>query len=264
MVYTISMMKKKKSEHEEAVQTPQEESDTSSSVPVVTQVVEVVDEKSEGTTIEEVDNLDEQEQAKSIPSEPSVDEKASTQESEAKSKEVVQELFSKREPESITEISIHRKKRSRILNIWAIIVIVAAITSGFGLLLANKKVSIGSLSVVQPAPTPTPPAGAVATPTTAPQLSREDISVQVLNGGGVPGAASKMKNILVEKGYTVSDIGNTEEYTYAETEIIVKSDKAEVLQLLKDDLKDSYTIGTTAATLSGDASYDARVIVGKE
>jgi hypothetical protein len=288
MVYTNSMMKKKKVVHEEAAQTFENGSDKSSAAPVVTQVVEVVEEKSdtespthenagnvqvnrddskqfaEGTTLEEVDNLDEIDQTKPESQESNPDMKASTEEAEAKSKEVVQELFSKRDPESITEISIHRKKRGHAIYIWAIIVIVASLTTGFGLLLANKKVSIGSISVAIPTPTPTPPAGGAPTPTPAPIVSREEISIQVLNGGGVPGAASKMKNFLVEKGYKVADVGNSDDYTYKTTEILVKADKADILKLLSEDLKDSYTVGTTAATLSSDASYDARVIVGKE
>jgi hypothetical protein len=96
------------------------------------------------------------------------------------------------------------------------------------------------------------------------ELKRSTITIQVLNGGGKAGAATKMKTFLEEKGYTVSDTGNAESYTYDKTQILVKSTKKAYIPLLERDLKDSYTLGTSAATLEASVSYDARVIVGKE
>ena len=86
----------------------------------------------------------------------------------------------------------------------------------------------------------------------------------MLNGGGVAGTAGQMKTLLEEKGYTVSDVGNTEQYTYDETEIHVKADKEAYLALLTQDLSGEYTIGSSSAELDEDVSYDARIIVGKE
>jgi len=62
----------------------------------------------------------------------------------------------------------------------------------------------------------------------------------------------------------VADTGNTDEYTYEKTEILVKPGKEAYIALLEEDLKDAYTLGSTSATLSSDGSYDAQVIVGKE
>ena len=73
-----------------------------------------------------------------------------------------------------------------------------------------------------------------------------------------------MKKLLEEKGYTVADTGNTDEYTYEKTEILVKSGKEGYIALLEEDLKGTYTLGSGSATLSEDSSYDAQVIVGKE
>jgi len=73
-----------------------------------------------------------------------------------------------------------------------------------------------------------------------------------------------MKKALEDKGYLVTDTGNAGSYTYEKTEIIVKASKKAYIPLLEEDLKDSYTLGSSAASLEDTASYDARVIVGKE
>jgi hypothetical protein len=178
---------------------------------------------------------------------------------EVNSKEVVEELFSKRDADSLTEISIHKKNRQSPL-MWAVIMIVVAVITGAGLITLTKSTSIGSVISVKPTPTPSP----APSPTPQTLLKREDISIQVLNGGGQAGAATKMKNVLVEKGYKVTDVGNTDEYNYQNTEILIKSGKETALSLLKDDLKDTYSLGTDSANLPADTAYDVRVIVGKE
>ena len=113
----------------------------------------------------------------------------------------------------------------------------------------------------KPTPTPTP----APTPSPSPAVpSRGDLKVQVLNGGGTPGSAGKVRKFLEDKGYTVKDVGNAEEYTYQKTEIHVRPDKSAYLDLLKADVSKDYTIGTSSADLSPDSPYDAQVIVGKE
>jgi hypothetical protein len=96
--------------------------------------------------------------------------------------------------------------------------------------------------VAKPTPTlaPTP---TVATP------NRADITIEVLNGGGVPGAAGKMKTFLEDKGYKVGSTANADAYTFDETEIDVKPGKEAYLKLLQADLASDYTVGTSTATL---------------
>ncbi len=180
-------------------------------------------------------------------------------------KTVVEELFTKEGATSgISQISAHRRPRRLSLISWVIIIIVASCTTGLGLLITrNGKVSLPIM--VSPTPTPSPVPSATPSPTVVPSpVAREDITIEVLNGGGVPGAALKMKNLLVEKGYKISNIGNTEEYTYDKTEIHVKPAVSGALKQLTDDLTGSYTLGITDAKLSESSSADAEVIVGKE
>lgn len=110
---------------------------------------------------------------------------------------------------------------------------------------------------------PTPTLVATPSPTLAP-IDRSKISIEVLNGGGVPGAAKKMSDFLTNLGYTVSSTGNADSFDYATTTVEVKSTEQSLLSLLKDDLAGSYTVGTADASLSSGTTYDARVIVGKQ
>lgn len=176
-----------------------------------------------------------------------------------KRKEMVEELFKEEPSRVLPEISVHRNGSMRTVVVWGLIVVATAFVIGGGLLFISRgSASITGL-IAKPKPTPTP------SPTPTPQVpNRQDITIQVLNGGGSVGAAGKMKNVLEENGYIVTDVGNTEEYTYIQTEILVKPAQEAYLALLQQDLGEKYTVGTAAATLGDDVPYDARVIVGKE
>lgn len=97
---------------------------------------------------------------------------------------------------------------------------------------------------------------------TATGLDRADLSIVVLNGSGVSGAAGKLSTKLKDLGYTVSSTGNADSSDYESTEINVKSTKKNFLNLLKKDLGSDYTIGDTTTTYTG--SGDAQIIIGAE
>ncbi len=248
--------------------------------PVVTQVVEVVEEvpssepsvsETSPTSTVEKQNIPEEHAtaiSESVESTP-VSEDASfstTSDSEdVKRKELVDELFEKKhegEPQIMPEISAHTKRSSNSIMLWAIGVIVACIVVGGGLVLVTGKVHSFPKIISMPTPTPTP---VKTTPTPTPQaLLRSSLSVQVLNGSGKVGVASKMKSLLESKGYTVVGTGNADNYNYDKTQIVVKAARKDYITLLEDDLSGSYTLGTSAANLKDSTSYDTEVIVGKE
>lgn len=243
-------------------------------VTVVTEVVEVVDsaeektnttdiapQKSEEAIGGEISSPEELNVDKTSGSEP--DESSESAQADAppqgeKRKEVVEELFKTKESMLMPEISTHRSGPRPLIG-WAVVVVTAAVVIGIALLVMSRGLPRFPGMTRKPTPTPTP----IATPSPeAPK--REDLSVQVLNGGGKPGAASKMKDFLETKGYKVDNLGNTEEYTYSKTEILVKAAKSAYLLLLEQDLKEGYDIGTAGATLPDSVKYDAQVIVGKK
>ncbi len=125
-----------------------------------------------------------------------------------------------------------------------------------------------------PAPSLTPTAEeptATATPTkkainpvdSSTGLDRSTLSVEVQNGSGEAGVASKGSDVLKGFGYKVIATGNADNFDYQNTTIKVKSTKSNFLALLKKDLGFSYTVGSASADLSSSSTADALVIIGK-
>lgn len=226
----------------------------------VTQVVEVIEDDASAT--EKVPDLIDQ---KMEETREEIQEAKEEQASDEKRKELVDELFQKKSvsnTEVLPEISEHRSGRKNPILFWAIGIITACVVIGVAMVLfSGKKIGLPSIVVI---PTPTPSPTIVVTPTPSPVEKKKDTFViQVLNGGGVKGAATKMKTLLESKGYTVKDTGNTEEYSYEKTEIQVKSALQSYVPMIEADLKSTYTLGTSAATLEDSVVYDVRIIVGK-
>ncbi|HUD20381.1 MAG TPA: LytR C-terminal domain-containing protein [Patescibacteria group bacterium] len=248
--------------------------------PVVTQVVEVVEEipsdeagvsETVPTPATETQNLTEEhttpvhENAEQTPVSANASFSTTSDSEDVKRKELVDELFEKKregEPQVMPEISVHTKRSTNSIILWAIGVIVACIVVGGGLVLITGKVHSFPKIISMPTPTPTP---MKITPTPTPQtLLRSALSVQVLNGSGKAGVALKMKSLLESKGYTVVGTGNADNYNYDKTQIVVKAARKDYISLLEKDLGDSYSLSTSAANLKDSASYDTEVIVGKE
>ncbi len=126
-----------------------------------------------------------------------------------------------------------------------------------------------------PTDTPVPSANPTAAPTIAPTtkavnpvdqatgLDRSTLSVEIQNGSGEVGAASKGSDILKNFGYKVIATGNADNFNYPNATIKVKSTKTNFLSLLKKDLGFSYTVGSASADLSSSSTADALVIIGK-
>ncbi len=172
--------------------------------------------------------------------------------------EVIRGLYKPKSVQIPSEVIADSRTSVKSILVWALVVIGIALLTGGILLLAAKGMQ-GLPAAAKPTPTIAPQ----PTPTPA-AMKREDVKVQVLNGGGVSGSGSKMKVFLEEKGYTVNDVKNADAFTYGITEIHVKTGKEAYIELLKGDLADAYTVSTVDAGLSADSLYDAQVIVGKK
>ena len=112
-------------------------------------------------------------------------------------------------------------------------------------------------------PTTTPAAKSVNPVDSATGLDRSTLSVEVQNGSGETGVASKGSDVLKSFGYKVIATGNADNFNYENTAVQVKSTKTNFLALLKKDLGFSYTVGSTSADLDSSSTADALVIIGK-
>ncbi len=119
-------------------------------------------------------------------------------------------------------------------------------------------------------PTPTPKTSVTPTKSTSTStidktsgLDRANLTIEIQNGSGIAGAATKASNILKDLGYAIASSGNADNFDYETTIIQVKSTKKAYLDLLKKDLGTDYTIGEATSDLTG-STADALIIVGKE
>lgn len=178
-----------------------------------------------------------------------------------------------------------RKSRRLIFIVFVVILIGALVFGGkrfFGS--KSEKQDKPSITITPPtiqqtefptdtpvptdSPTPEPTVVPTRKPTVNPVdqttgLDKSTLSVEVQNGSGEFGEASKASEVLKTFGYHVVIVGNADNFNYENVTIKIKSDKSDFLGLLKKDLGFSYTIGSTSANLSASVSSDAVVIVGK-
>jgi len=103
-----------------------------------------------------------------------------------------------------------------------------------------------------------------ATPTEEPEIVKEDLSVQVLNGSGTEGGAGDFAEILEGLGYAEADTDNADNYDYEDVTIQVKdTDEGEAIyDALREDLENEDYIVNDIETLDEDSEYDVVVIIG--
>lgn len=230
-------------------------------VDVPEDALETIKESAE--KIEEVVEEIQEEKKESVSETPPTVETDPVEEKKEEENEILSEIFAKESSANVfPDITERKRTGAAPVFLWAIIIIAVALLTGGMLLVVVSGLPKLPTMFAKPTPTPTP---APPTPTPTPAApQRSDIKVQVLNGGGTPGSAGKAKTFLEEKGYTVGETGNTDEYTYKKTEVHVKVGKEAYIEFLKVDLADEYSVSTADAKLAADSSYDAQVIIGKE
>ena len=171
----------------------------------------------------------------------------------------------------------------RYITVVVIIVVIVLVLLGVFKFLSNsgsKKIEMTPTPTqeVLPTDTPTPEVSTTPSPTEKPTatpkpsvnpidkssgLDRSKLSIRILNGSGVIGAAKKASDFLEGLGYNIVQIGNAQNSDYAQTEIQIKGSKSDFLSLLKKDLSANYTIGSTSGDPGASESADTVVIVGK-
>lgn len=145
-------------------------------------------------------------------------------------------------------------------------VVIFLVTFGVFYLIANSR-SEGGLVLPfasKPTETPTPePTEAPPTPTPTVEVMRESVTIQVLNGTGVPGQANGVKALLEGKGYTGITTGNADTYDYTQSEIQISKDKSYLKDTILADVKSSLT-DPKVTELPSDATVDVVIIIGKD
>lgn len=153
--------------------------------------------------------------------------------------------------------SVHRKSKFDKKTILLLIILILIIATGFFIFKNNssiKKVVVG--------PTPAPTSTPQLSPTPSP-LVRSQWSFEVLNGSGTTGLAKKIGDKIKDLGYQVVKTGNADKDDYPKTQILVKKEFSDKVDLLVADLKDIIKIASYAGELK-DSTASARIILGKD
>jgi hypothetical protein len=105
--------------------------------------------------------------------------------------------------------------------------------------------------------TPTPTASASAT------LSKEQIKIQIFNGSGVPGEATKINDILISLGFINIEIGDAEGAT-SNTTIVIFSERTptKYREEILAELKKLFSTIETQEIATSD-SYDVFITTGE-
>ena len=103
----------------------------------------------------------------------------------------------------------------------------------------------------------------VATPTPAPelvQLEREEITLEILNGSGVAGAAGDAAEIFEALGYVDVEAGNGDDTVGNDLYVITEFE--DIIDVLLEDVESELDISSIAGELE-DSDYAARIILGE-
>lgn len=157
---------------------------------------------------------------------------------------------------SVPSISLPKKE---------ILLFVGSFVLSFGLflLISNfKSVDLSNLTkglTAKATPTPT----FTPTPTPTPAFKKEDLKVKVMNGSGVAGKASEMKEILLEKKYGDIITANADSFDYTLTELQIKKSKSQAATIIKEDLK-VYLTAFKETVLDESEAADIVIIFGSD
>jgi hypothetical protein len=111
-------------------------------------------------------------------------------------------------------------------------------------------------------PQPTASISASLTPadsSASAKLDRSKLSVSVLNGSGVRGAANSTASTLRNLGYAVGATGNAERFNYTGVTILIKKVKSNYTDLIKKDLE----VDGAEVIVDETIATDAVVIIGR-
>ncbi|OGK15739.1 hypothetical protein A2774_00650 [Candidatus Roizmanbacteria bacterium RIFCSPHIGHO2_01_FULL_39_12c] len=104
-------------------------------------------------------------------------------------------------------------------------------------------------------------------PSPTPEIDKESVKIQVLNGTGTPGEAASAVEALTGAGYKEDNIetGNAEEYDHAKVSIQVKSGFEAAAEDIKKALSSFFDdIEIDSTKLDEDSDYDIVVTTGGE
>lgn len=118
----------------------------------------------------------------------------------------------------------------------------------------------GKISSPTPSPVSISSPQSEASPTT--DVDKAAADIRVLNGSGIAGKASAVKDFLEGLGWTVASIGNADNYEFENTQIRFKEGFEKYESVLKEDMSSDYSVATSDDPLESSDSADIEITVG--
>lgn len=140
-------------------------------------------------------------------------------------------VYTVRNKVSLPKIQMPKKEVFLFITSFVVSFLLFVLISKFGGnikipdFLTKKNNVVVTPTIIPPSPTPTP------------NFNKEEVKIKILNGSGVKGKATEIKEILRKKGYVEILTDNADNFDYTVTEIQVKSDKKQLADMVKADLK---------------------------
>ena len=165
-----------------------------------------------------------------------------------------------KQEEQMEYLSIEEAPPSRF-NIWMYVFIAGAVFAlgilGFFAYKFRQNIASRTAS-----PTPQATTSSAPSPTPVPEVKRENLKVQVLNGSGIAGQAAKVKEVLAGLGLSQIEIGNAEGALAKETVVVLSKQvsdslREEVVTKLEGIFEDVSTAD------NGDLGIDILITTGK-
>lgn len=157
---------------------------------------------------------------------------------------------------------------------WVLLLIVSAVLGVVGYALTQKNLKDWLSTSPKASPTvsasPSPTASASPSPTTTPTATPTpspsgvvpaNVTLRVLNGTTVTGAAGKAKTVLEKAGFTVRTTGNASNQNYATTTVYYQTGRQAEADAVKAALTD-YTVTEQESSLA--APDMVLVVIGKK
>ena len=137
------------------------------------------------------------------------------------------------------------------------------IVGSYLMIAQSQQFSLPFISSPTPTLTVTPIPSITPTPTVDPNLKRDEIKLQVLNGTDKAGFAKSTSEVLEKLGYGNIAVGNADRDDYQKTVIRIKDEAKKYQSLITGDLSADFDT-STVESLPQDSQYDLVIILGQK
>ncbi len=159
---------------------------------------------------------------------------------------------------NIGNMSKKKKNSSMLVVIITILIIVAV--AGFILIRSRKQNNQTQATVTGTATKETTPI-----PSPTPQIDKQSVKIQVLNGTGMPGQAASVITDLTKAGFNPNNIqaDNASDYDHSATTVATKSGFTGIVDDIKNALSSTFNnVSVDSAPLDDTNSYDVIITTG--